>query len=151
VYELVRVVDKGRFFILGDGSNRTNFYYVGDFVSILTAVAGNPRAFNQIFIACDAPYSLQELVDNIGSALGRRRRPVHIPRILGIAIGTVCDVASTVLRRAMPLSRRRVRAMTRDVAYHNEKLAKVLGLRPEVGLFEGLRISIDWYRLAGLL
>jgi nucleoside-diphosphate-sugar epimerase len=151
VYELVRVIDKGRFFILGDGSNRTNFYYVEDFVAVLIAVAGNPRAFGQVFIACDAPYSLRQLVDGIGSALGAVRRPAHVPRILGIAIGTLCDIASVVLHRSMPLSRRRVRAMTRDVAYHNEKLEKVLGLRPEVGLFEGLRISIDWYRLAGLL
>jgi nucleoside-diphosphate-sugar epimerase len=151
VYELVKVIDKGLFFILGDGRNRTNFYYVGDFISVLLAVAGDARAFGQVFIACDTALPLQNVVDAISNALGTNRRVRHISRIAGAAMGTLFDIAATICRRSMPMSRRRVRAMTRDVAYQNGKLAKVLGLRPEVGVFGGLRRSIDWYRQAGLL
>jgi nucleoside-diphosphate-sugar epimerase len=151
VFELVRTIDRGRFFLIGDGSNRTNFYYVQDFVAALLAAVDNPAAYGQTFIACDEPRTLRTLVQDIQVALGANRAVLRLPLSFGLAAGAVCDVLSKVTGKALPLSSTRVRAMTRDCAYVSDKLRRVLGVLPQVGIAEGLRRSIEWYRAAGLL
>lgn len=151
VYELVKVIQQGRFVMIGDGQNRTNFYYIADFVDVLLAVENHAGACGQVFVASDEPCSLEELVVSIQTALGLDSRVRRIPRWLGYTLGYCFDAISSTTVRPLPLSVRRVRAMTRDVAYRNHRLRRELGLRVNHGLPEGLRRSIDWYRQEGLL
>ena len=151
VYELVRTIDRGRFFLIGDGSNRTNFYYVQDFVEALLAALDNPAAYGQTFIASDEPRPLRALVHDIQVALGAKRAVRRLPLSFGLAAGALCDAISKVTGKALPLSSARVRAMTRDCAYVNDKLRTTLGVVPRIGITAGLRKSIEWYREAGLL
>jgi nucleoside-diphosphate-sugar epimerase len=151
LYELVRVIDQGRMVIFGDGSNCTNFYYIADFIDVLLTVQADARARGQTFIASDAPCTVQALVCHIQTELGVRRRVHHVPRALGFAAGQVFDLLAAVTRRPMPLSVRRVRAMTRDVRYRATSLERTLGSQPRHGLVQGVRNTIAWFRQADLL
>jgi nucleoside-diphosphate-sugar epimerase len=151
VYELVKAIKNGHFVVFGEGKNRTNFYYISDFVGVLLSVANNAKTFNEVFIASDRPYPLCEVVSSIEAELGIRHRVRHLPRAVGMGIGAVCDIVAALVRRPLPLSRRRVRAMTRDIAYRNDKLSRVVDLSSGVGFSEGLRRSIAWYLQTGLL
>ncbi len=150
VFELVKMIQKGRFAIFGTGDNRTNFYYVRDFVDVLIAVSHNPRAYGRVFIAADTPCSLQELVSFITRALGGKRTIPRVPNFVGKTIAGLCDVVSALTGKSLPLSRRRYEAMVRDVVYSNQEL-KALDIRPAYGFEEGLKRTIQWYRDAGLL
>lgn len=151
IYELVKVINHGRFVMIGNGKNRINFYYVKDFVEVLLAVDNNARAFGEVFIAGDKPYTLQELIAGIELALGSKHTVHHIPLFLGVAIGKGCDLISELTGKSLPLSERRLRSMIRDVAYCNDKIERVIGVTAKIGLFEGLARTISWYGQAGLL
>jgi nucleoside-diphosphate-sugar epimerase len=151
IYELVKVISEGRFFIIGNGLNRMNFYYVGDFVDLLLVVENNVKVFGQVFMACDDPHSLGGLVYEIEELLGLTHKRLRIPLFFGYTAGYGCDFISTLTGHSLPLSSRRVRAMTCDVAYSAEKLERIVRLRTKVGLKEGLSRSISWYYQKGLL
>jgi nucleoside-diphosphate-sugar epimerase len=151
VYELVRLIDRRRFFLIGDGSNRTNFYYVQDFVDALVAAVGNRAAYGQTFIANDQPRTLRALVHDIQGVLGSTHVVPRVPLPLGLAAGALCDAVARWTGKSLPLSSARVRAMTRDCVYVSDKLRSTLGVVPRIGIVEGLRRSIEWYRGAGLL
>ena len=150
VFELVNAIDLGRFLLFGRGDNNTNFYYARDFIDVLVAIPCNPIAYGQIFIAADRPCSLYNFVSIISSELGRRKVR-KIPLVLGHFIALICDVASNICGLAFPLSRRRFRAMTRDVIYSNQKLVSMLGISPRYGVSTGLKRAINFYRSERLI
>lgn len=83
VYELVRTINGGRFVIFGRGENRTNFYYIRDFIDVLVAVQNDARAYGQVFITADKPYPLQELVAYIARVSEYKHTVPHIPAFWG--------------------------------------------------------------------
>jgi len=151
IYELVKAINNGRFVIFGHGKNRTNFYYIRDFIDVLMAVKNDPRSYGQVFIAADQPCQLHELVSYIVNALGHRRPIPRIPMIMGRTLAAACDIATNVFGKPMPLSSRRFRAMTRDAAYSNQKLSRVLNISISCGVSAGIANSVTWYRENGLI
>jgi nucleoside-diphosphate-sugar epimerase len=151
VQELARSINRGRFALIGRGDNRMNFYYIGDFIDVLMHVEGNVAAFGELFIAADRPQTVREFVKEIAAQVRPGFRVPTIPGAIGSLAGSLFDVAAFILRRPMPLSRRRVARMTRDLAYSNAKLTRVTGLQPNIGWREGLRRTTEWYRKQGLL
>ena len=151
VCELAKVICQGRFVIFGRGENRTNFYYIRDFIEVLAGVLDNKKAFGQIFIASDEPLPLHELSSLIADRAGYKRFIPKVPVFIGYIIASVFDLLSIVLGKSLPLSKRRLNAMKRDVVYSNKKLGKVLGITPKFGVREGLKVSIAWYRQTGQL
>lgn len=151
LHELARSIARGRFALIGRGDNRMNFYYIDDFIDVLKGVEGKAAAFGELFIAADEPQTVREFAAELAAHVCPGFRIPTIPRIVGRLVGSLFDVVALVTRRPMPLSRRRVDRMTRDVAYSNGKLARLLDLRPEIGWREGLRRTIEWYRRENLL
>ncbi|MDP2751764.1 MAG: NAD(P)-dependent oxidoreductase [Rhodocyclaceae bacterium] len=151
VYELVRAIQRRHFFLIGDGKNATNFYYIKDFVQVLLSVAENVAAHNNIYICADIPVPLGTLVEEISAHLNTSLRDMKISREFGMLLGGFCDVVEEHLRINLPLTRQRVRAMTRDVRYSNQKFAKDIGKVASHGTLAGLARTIEWYRSSGLL
>ncbi len=151
VYELVKAISRKRFVIFGHGANRTNFYYISDFIDVLMAVQSDARSYGQIFIAADQPCPMQELVTAIVKALGYQRSIPRVPLFMGHALAAVCDMATAVSGKTLPFSRRRLRAMTRDTAYSSRKLIEALNISPACGISEGIVRTVSWYRQNGLI
>lgn len=151
VYELVRLIKRKRFVLIGDGRNRTNFFYIGDFVHDIYSVIHNPKTYGRVFVSADQPCELRDLVAQIKRGLGIPGKDYRVPLFIGSLLGLLADVVSGVTGRSLPLSRRRVRAMTRDVIYSSENLRTILGNDLPFGLDQGMRNTISWYRDAGLL
>jgi len=151
VHDLARGIARGRFALIGRGDNRMNFYYIGDFIDVLAGVEGKVAAFGELFIAADQPQTVREFATELAAQVNPGFRIPSIPRVIGSLAGATFDVAALILRRPMPLSRRRVGRMVRDLAYSNTRLARVLGMRPVIGWRQGLRQTTDWYRRQGLL
>ena len=151
VYELVKIIKKRRFFIIGNGENRKNFYYIGDFIEVLFAVLDNPKSFGQVFIAADKPYSLNNIVSIIVKEVRPQLLIPKVPMIVGLGLGWFCDVVSTITGIKLPLSKKRVHAMTADTVYSNSKLEEIMSVKVKYGLIDGLRRTIRWYQKTGLL
>jgi len=151
VYELVRSIKKNRFLLIGTGENRTNFYYVKDFVNDLLAVALNSDSYGKVFVASDTPCALRDLVENIKELLMIRNKTHSLPICIGRLLGRLGDLLSHVTDRSFPLTLRRVNAMMRDVTFSSQRLRTELSIPIFYGLDVGLKNTIEWYSENGLL
>jgi nucleoside-diphosphate-sugar epimerase len=151
MYELARAIHRGRFAFIGSGENRVDFYYIADFVEALLKAERLQHAGGDCYIANDAGCSQRELVSMLKAALGDDRKALQLPLAVGYAIACCLDLASAVIGRRFPLSRRRVRAMTRSVIHDGSRLNRAIGSGVHVGLAAGIRLTVAWYREAGLL
>lgn len=151
VFELVKTIKNRRFVIFGSGENRTNFYYIRDFVEVLVLVKNNKKAYGEVFIACDSPCSLYKLTSFIAGVLEMKAIISRLPIFIGWWMGAVLDVVAAITKRNLPLSRRRVAAMTRDIVYSNNKLAQTLQIEPGYGVLRGVQASVAWYQSQKLL
>jgi len=85
-----------------------------------------------------------------------------MPWAVAVALGAIVSppdaVAATAIvsrlpvpRRVLPLTRSRVRFLTQDRAYDGSRAREDLGFVARIGLDEGLRRTVGWYREQGLL
>jgi UDP-glucose 4-epimerase len=66
--------------IFGDGNQTRAFSYIGDMSPLMAAAIDTPTAYNQIFnIGADQPYSVIQLAEAIGKAMGSNMDIVHLP------------------------------------------------------------------------
>jgi len=106
--------------IYGDGEQTRDFTYVGNVVDANWLAAIHPKAAGEVFnIGCGSQTSLNTLVQELS-------------RILG----------STVAADYQPARQGDVRHSLASM----EKAAGILGYRPSVPLYDGLRKVLDWYR-----
>jgi len=150
VFELVKAIHQKKFIIIGTGRNHVNFLYVKDFAAILTKAAEKPEMTNQTYIVADTPITLNELTDFIRQEVDMPPNLFKLPTFIGLSAGFAFDILSRIAHRPMPLSVNRVRAMTRDICYSNERL-KALSIKFDCGIFDGLKRAIVWYKSQGLL
>lgn len=151
LYELARAIKRRRFFLIGDGQNPTNFYYIKDFINSLMLVASSGRTRQQTYVAANESVPLGSLVRQIAGQLGVSPPRLEVPVEIGMFLGTCCDQLSEILNVKLPLSRQRVLAMTRNVRYSTQKLERDIGVSTVYGPIEGLNRTIDWFRCSGLL
>lgn len=150
--KLFRLVQKGRFVMLGDGTTLFHPVHVSDLVRGILLAAESERAVGRTYIvAGERPVKLAELVERIAAALG-----VQAPR-LRFPAGPVLVLAGVVERVCRPfgieppLFRRRVEFFTKNRAFSWKRAAEEIGYRPEVSLEDGLAGTVAWYREKGWL
>ena len=146
-----RSIRGGYYRVIGSGHNALHPIYIDDLVRalLLTGSAANStcRAYH---LVGSQPVTMQALSDAIGKAVGRQVPRTHLPRPLAFAMGAVLE-ALPVPRRALPLTRSRVRFMTESRAYDGSRARQELGFIPTVELEDGLARTVAWYRDNGLL
>lgn len=151
---LYRGIRGGYFRIVGDGSNLIHPIYIDDLIDGLMRClmepgdAATPRVFN---LAGERPVAFGELCETIAKAMGRKLPSMRIPRGMASAAGGALEVLHRVARIRPPLTRETVRFMTSDRAYDTTRARRALGWSPKVGLEEGIRRTVAWYREKGLL
>ena len=141
IYELVKSINKRRFVIFGSGKNLTNFYYIRDFVEILIKVIDNNKAFNQVFIASDTPFQLNILISWILVSLKSRKLILKVPVWMGFIASYILDILTCLTKNTFPLSIRRLKAMTHDVTYSNNKIIYSLNVKAKYGIQQGIILS----------
>ena len=111
----------GRPMIYGDGRQTRDFTYVANAVTAnLCALSAPPAAFGQVFnVACGEETDLLTLLAILGELAGRAVVPVFAP--------------------ARPGDVRRSRA---EIG----RAWNILGYRPEVGLRDGLKKTMEWFK-----
>ncbi len=139
VSRLIETIRRGRFFMIGDGTNRKSMVAVENVVDAAWLVAGNERARGQIYNVCDErSYTLAEIAATIAEAVGRKPRFPRVPLSVAMPLGRLADVVSRVSGLSLPLSTDRVRKLAGHTRYSAAKLERELGFRPGVELKQGL-------------
>ena len=120
IHKFTRLIDQGEAVpLFGDGGSSRDYTYVDDIVTGIESALERARGYQVFNLGRAEVVSLRELVTQIESALGKKARIVHEASQPGDVRQTCADL--TISRR-------------------------VLGYEPKVGIEEGIRRFVDWYR-----
>jgi UDP-glucose 4-epimerase len=108
--------------IFGDGTQTRAFSHIADVAPVIAESVRNPAAYNQVFnVGADIPYSVNDLGEQVQSALGKHTGTVYLP------------------------AREEVLHAFSD----HSKSREVFGTSASVTLAEGLRRMAEWVKKVG--
>jgi nucleoside-diphosphate-sugar epimerase len=150
--KLFRMIQRGRFVYLGDGSGRRHMIYIDDLIDgMLAAQEGASAPGRAYLLAGPAPIALRDLVAAIARQLDvappRWRLPYRPVWLASAAVETVCRS----LGIQPPIYPRRVDFYAHDYEFDTTRARRELGFEPRVDVEEGVRRTIAAYREEGFL
>lgn len=137
VHQLAEQIRRGRFAMVGAGSNRKAMAYVGNLVEfIVQHLEGAPG--KTVLNYADGPdYSTAELVARLGALFDRPPPTWRLPYLPALVAGHVLDVLAFLLRRPLPISAARVRKFCAQTQVSTAAL-EATGFVPPCSLDEAL-------------
>ena len=145
--KLFRGVAHRRFVILGDGRIYYHLTYIDDLVAGFRLCGTVPRAAGRTYILAGGDVTtLNELVALIAEEARVPPPKIHLPVWPFWTAGTLCEAICAPLRMEPPIYRRRVDFFTKSRAFDITRARQELGYAPAVGLREGIRRTLEWYR-----
>jgi nucleoside-diphosphate-sugar epimerase len=142
-------VRRGRFPLIGPGSQRRSMVYTGNLVQgVLLAEVAAGVAGHAYWIADAEPYSLRDVLRTVRDALEAeglsvsRRRPLPVPRLAGVVAEKLDAVLQASGRYVQVVHV--VGELKDTIACDISRARKELGYEPTVGLLDGMRASVRW-------
>jgi nucleoside-diphosphate-sugar epimerase len=150
--KLFRGVARRRFVVLGRGEIFYHLTHVEDVVDGMRLAGTVPAAAGRTYILAGAEVTtLNELVAIIGDEAGVPGRPWHLPVWPFWMAGALCEGLCRPFGIEPPIYRRRVDFFTKSRAFDITRARAELGFAPAIGLREGVRRTLTWYRAEGWL
>ncbi len=148
--KLFRGVAHRRFVILGSGRIFYHLTHIDDLVEGLRLGATVPQAAGRTYILAGPEVTtLDELVACIAEEAGVPPPRRHLPAWPFWLAGAACEAVCAPFGIEPPLYRRRVDFFTKSRAFDIGRARRELGYDPRIGLREGIRRTLAWYREAG--
>ncbi len=135
--------------LLMGGWNRVSIIYVEDISrAIARAATAEADVAGKLYCPEDgAVHTWRDLLTAIEEAVGRKALRISAPSWSFEAAALVSEAFGFVARRAVPLTRDKVREMAqRHWVCSSEELRRDLGWAPAVGIREGAKLTYEWYR-----
>ena len=149
---LFRMVKRGRFVIVGDGTACYHPVYIDNLCDAFELAAEKPEARGETFLVGDARYlSWNELVPMVARTLGVGVKIHYLPLKPVWLAAAACEAVCWPLGITPPLFRRRAEMFSHMRAFDISKARRLLGYEPKVELEEGLARTCAWYRQHGYL
>jgi len=150
--KLFRGVARRRFVILGDGRIFYHLTYIDDVVEGLRLCGEVPNASGRSYIIAGGEVrTLNDVVALAAEEAGVPPPRLHIPAWPVWIAGAACEALCSPFGISPPLYRRRVEFFTKSRAFDITRARTELGYAPAVGLREGIRRTLAWYRAHGWL
>ncbi len=150
--KLFRGVVRRRWITLGAGEIYYHLTFIDDLVDGLRLCGTHPAAANRTYILAGGEVTtLNELVALIADVAGVPAPTRHFPVWPVWTAGAVCEALCRPFGVEPPIFRRRVDFFTKSRAFDITRARTEIGFAPRVGLREGIRRTLDWYRTEGWL
>lgn len=142
IQRLFRLAQKGIVPIPGNGENQKSFVYTGNLAQGITGAILNPAAFGEIFIISDSePYTLNDILRQMGRALDKRVIVVHLPKAPLLWLLRLGNRVLKWVMRKEPLPVDSIEKISTPNVFSIDKARNVLGYDPTVRLLDGLKLS----------
>ena len=145
VARLMRTIDSGRFVWVGNGANSKSLLHREDAARACVTVVLHPCTGVKIYNVSAQPYTMREVVEGLAVALGRLLLRLHIPASLALRSGEILN-RLVGHRGSLGNLHTTLEKWLADDAYDASKFQRTFGFQTEVGLIEGLRREVAWYR-----
>lgn len=150
--KLFKMINKGRFFNIGDGENKHHLMYVEDLIDGLLTVAKNKNANNQVFLFAGRDIlSTNKMIESIANALEKPVPTLRFPLYLFMWAAVILETTFKPFNIKPPLHRRRMDFFKKSFILSGEKAKKLLRFEPKTDFQSGAKLTADWYKENGLL
>ncbi len=150
--KLFRQINKGRFFMVGDGSTYRQSAYVSDMAEGIWLASQKDKAIGQVYILSgDQEITVADLVEGISRLTGKKPLPFRMPKALMYPLAILVEFMFKIMRKEPPFSRRSLLFFLNNYRYDISKAKNELGYEPEISLDQGLKITHDWIIDNGIL
>ena len=150
--KLFRAIGKGRFRMVGPGTNFHHLIFVDDLIDALLLAPNVEDACGEVFvIAGSRPISTLELAKAIADAMEKSLSANHLPLA---AVGAVAATLEALLRPLgvqPPVHPRSVDFFRKSFVFSTNKASALMGFEPKTDLTSGIRATRDWYQENQLL
>ncbi|MFB3923213.1 MAG: NAD-dependent epimerase/dehydratase family protein [Terriglobia bacterium] len=144
---MLRGVNSGRFLLIGSGETRKSMIYVGDVVEAALLAARSRAAWGEVFVLADpTAYTLRVVVETLARHLGARPPRFRLPISLARLGGEVLTRLGRGFGVRPPVTRSDVDRLVSNTVCDTSKIQKTLGYQSQVGLEEGVRRTVRWFR-----
>jgi nucleoside-diphosphate-sugar epimerase len=149
---LFRGVARRRWITLGRGDIYYHVTFIDDLIDGFILCGTHAAAAGRTYILAGGEVTtLNELVATIAREAGVPPPRLHLPVWPVWLAGALCEAACRPLGLEPPLYRRRVDFFTKSRAFDITRARAELGFAPRVGLRDGIRRTLAWYRDHGWL
>ncbi|MBI3652275.1 MAG: NAD-dependent epimerase/dehydratase family protein [Acidobacteria bacterium] len=153
LYEMFKAIAKGLSPSIGNYDKQLSLVHVFDLAEGIRLAAENDTATGRAyFIASDEVYSYNALVKMLAKIFARRVRSFALPRPVAYTVATLAELGAFITRKPPVINRDKVTDLSQVCwGCSIERAKKELGYQPKVGIEEGLRQTIQWYKDEGWL
>jgi dihydroflavonol-4-reductase len=151
ILEYFKTMSRGLQPLIGFGNKKVSLIQSSDLVDGMILAGESEKAESNIyFITSERPYSWKEVGDLTSKFMGRKHITIKIPHFLVYIVGANAQFFSLFSSKPAILNLEKCRDLTQ--AYwtcSGEKAKDELGFTETLGLANGLKDTIDWYRKEG--
>jgi len=141
VYNLLKQIASGRFFMIGKGTNKKSMAYVENVASFIEFLIFNGNGY-QVFNYADKPdFNMNELYVEVNKALGEQPKSFRLPYWLGLCAGYLFDFLSIVVRKEFAISSIRVKKFCGTTQFGSTSIEKT-DFKAPVALVRGLASTV---------
>lgn len=145
-------INKGLFRVIDGGRAQLHPVYIDDITASFLLCAEKPEAIgNSYNIAGEQPVTIRQLAQSIAAALGKELPRGNIPLWLANLAADTFTLLPGFEGEKAPLTRSRIKFLTKSRVYCIERAQQELGYQPKMGLAEGMKQTAIWYRKHGYL
>lgn len=151
VYTVARLLKAGFRLLPGNGSNYHHRVYVKDLVEGLLLAATSDRAIGKVYIMGGPLTTAKEFWGTLARIMGTSI--IWVPVAIGQVLALPFEVTYRLLRIRKPplISFFRIRVLSNNQAWDFSRARQELGYNPRVGVEEGLREAVRWWKEHGWL
>lgn len=150
LFKMFGQIARGRFVMIGTGRNYYHVTYIDDLCDGFRLCGTVPAAAGRTYILGGGEVTtLAELVALTADVAGRRLSRVRVPLWPVWVAGAACELICAPFGISPPLYRRRVDFFRKSRAFDISRARHELGYAPKIGLREGVRRTLEWYREHG--
>lgn len=135
--------------LFGDGSNLLSLCYIDNLIEGVLLAEQREAAIGKVYIISDGnPYPFREIADTIATACQVSSPKSIIPKRLALPVAQLLEY-SWRLQLMEPVVPFLPGHVSRWMAHYPCSIAKAraeLGFAPAIGLAEGVRQTVEWYR-----
>jgi nucleoside-diphosphate-sugar epimerase len=147
---LTQALARKRFLPIGNGLNRRTLVYDKDVARAAVLAISHPAAAGRVFNVTDGTFhTLNEIIESISIALGRRPPRVSLPSGIVRSLASAVEGGCGLLGLKAPVTRAMVDKYTEDIAVEGKLIQRELGFAPQYDLQTGWNETISEMRRNG--
>jgi nucleoside-diphosphate-sugar epimerase len=153
LYEFFKEVAQGRSPMIGRADKKFSLVHARDLTEgIVLAGESENSTGRAYFVASEKVYSWREVAALLARVIGTEARTIAIPRTLAYGVALAAEAAAAIMGKTPVINRDKVTDMSQTCwACSVDRARDELGYAQKIGLEEGFRETVDWYRKEGWL